>query len=70
MTNQEAYKALSEANVHWDRKDASHIVVWTSGYKTEGMFEIEKFLMQAGMVCLSQDFDKQSGKTMSTFKHK
>lgn len=70
MTNKQAYQALSNANVHWDRKDNNHIVVWTSGYKTQDAYNIEKFLNQAGMQCLEMRFDKICGKTQAVYKHK
>ena len=70
MTNQEAYKELSDKHVHWDRKDSNHIIVWTNGYKTQDCHNIEKFLMQAGMFIVRQEFDKICGKTYSVYKHK
>ena len=70
MTNQQAYEALSNSNVHWDRQDASHIVIWTSGYITADAMNIERFLRQAGMVAMSQDYDSVCGKTKTLYKHK
>ena len=70
LTNKQAYQALTAANVHWDRKDAKHIVVFTSGYKCANCHNIEKYLMQAGMRIVSQEFDRMSGKTFSVYKHK
>jgi hypothetical protein len=70
LTNQQAYDALIESHVHWDRKDSQHIIIWTSGYKTADCMKIETFLMQAGMRCVKQEFDKHCGKTFSIFKHK
>lgn len=70
MTNQQAYQKLTDKNVHWDRKDSGHIIVWTSGYKTQDCHNIESFLMQAGMYIVKQDFDQMSGKTYSIYKHK
>lgn len=70
MNNREAYQALTEARVHWDRKDGNHIIVWTSGYLTAECHEIERFLMQAKMRAVSQEFDKVCGKTVTTYKHK
>lgn len=70
MTNKQAYEALTKANAHWGRKDDKHIYVWTEGYKTADAHNVERFLMQAGMRCMSQEFDSVCGKTCSTFKHK
>lgn len=70
MTNTQAYEALTKANAPWTRKDATHIVVYTSGYVTQEAHDIEKFLMQAGMRLVSQEFDKVCGKTFNVFKHK
>lgn len=70
MTNLEAYEGLTEAGLMWDRKDDRHIWVGTNGYKTEDCREVERFLGQAGMVCLDQEFDSISGKTISLFRHK
>ena len=69
-SNIDAYKALDEAGIHWDRKDANHIIVFTNGYRTREAVNIEQYLMQAGMILLSQDYDKISQKTWNLFKHK
>lgn len=65
----QAYEWLTKNNVHWDRKDSSHIVVWTSGYKTMLCQTIERSLMTAGMRCVVREFDKHCGKTYSVYKH-
>lgn len=70
ITNQQAYQELSAKHVHWDRKDATHIVVWTSGYKTNDCHEIEKFLMRAGMWATSQEYDQLCGKTRTVYCHR
>lgn len=70
LSNKQAYEALTKANAHWDRKDANHIVVWTSGYVTQDAHNVEKFLMQAGMRIVEQEFDRICGKTKNVFKHK
>lgn len=69
MTNQEAYKQLTDRHVHWDRKDSNHIIVWTSGYKTADHRNIAKFLLQAKMVLVNEEFDNICGKTKGIFKH-
>ena len=70
MTNQQAYKILTENNFHWDRVSAKEIIVWTPGYKTAACFEIEEILMKAKMFALKRDFDEMCGKTYTIFKHK
>lgn len=70
MSNQDAYKALTKAGCHWDRKDESHIILWTPGYITQEAHNVEKFLMQAGMRLVAQEFDRVCGKTYNVFKHK
>lgn len=70
MTNEEAYNQLNANNVHWNRKDKNHILVWVSGYMHMDCYEIEKFLLQAGMRLMKQEFDPICGKTVNVFKHK
>lgn len=70
MTNKEAYEKLDESKLQWGRKDKNTIYVWTSGYHTNDMHQIEKVLMQAKMCMISAEFDKMCGKTVSYFKHK
>ena len=70
LTNQQAYEQLTANHVHWDRKSSNEIIVWTSGYLTADCHNIEKFLMQAGMLCIKQEFDQMCGKTYSIFRHK
>lgn len=69
LTNQQAYQQLSDNYVHWDRKDANHIIVWTSGYETADCHDIEEFLMRAGMRCCERKFDRMCGKTYSVYRH-
>lgn len=70
MTNQEAYKYLSDLNLQWARKDSKTIYVWTPGYICQDIHDIEKTLMQAGMRAISQKFDRICGQTVTYFKHK
>lgn len=70
MDNKQAYDALDSSGLQWDRKDSTHILVWTTGYITQDAHNVERFLMQAGMRCISHDFDSHCGKTRSIFKHK
>jgi hypothetical protein len=70
LTNLQAYDALIKAHVHWSRQDANHIVVYTSGYITQEAHNIEKFLMQAGMRLVEQEFDRICGQTKNVFKHR
>lgn len=70
MTNLQAYEALTEANYQWGRIDANTIYVWVTGYKTQDSYDLETFLRQAKMRCMSHDFDERCGKTKSVFKHK
>lgn len=70
MTNKQAYEILNKYYIHWSRKDAKHIIIWTSGYKTQEAHAIEALLRQAKMRIVEQEFDRMCGKTFSVFKHK
>lgn len=70
ISNQQAYETLTKNCIHWDRKDDKHIIVWTSGYKTNQAYEIERYLLTAAMVAVDQQFDNISGKTFTIYKHK
>lgn len=70
MTNKQAYEVLSKNNVHWDRKDATHIVVYTGGNMTSDVYTVAEFLKKAGMVAIDMEFDQVCGKTRTVYRHK
>lgn len=70
MNIQNAFRALTRENIHWDRIDKAHIVVWTSGYNTVDAQAIEKYLMQFKVYLVGQEFDKVCGKTRTVYYHK
>ena len=69
MTRLKAYNELTAKHVHWGRKDAEHIYIWTQGYKCHDHVVIEKYLMQAGFRMVAEDFDSICGKTRAIYKH-
>lgn len=69
MTRQHAYDQLNKNSVFWGRSSDTTIYVHTSGYNTQNAHIIEVFLMKAGFRLVSQEYDKYSGQTTTTYKH-
>lgn len=61
---------LTEANVNWDRLDERTIVVYTSGYKTADMHEIEQYLSRHGLICMAQVWDNIGGCTHAFYRER
>jgi hypothetical protein len=72
MTNQDVYTLLDKLNRPWGRKDATHIYVWTSGYKTchdDGHYGIEAAILPAGFRMIEETFCKENGQTKAVYRH-
>lgn len=63
-----ALERMSNNQDHYDRVNNDTWVVWTSGFKTEEMRDVEMFLQAAEFVCTSSKFDRVCGKTATYFK--
>lgn len=63
VTKSEWFTAVESCTHHWQRKDATHLVLWFSGYKTAEMHAAEAQLKQFGAYALAADFDTLCGKT-------
>jgi hypothetical protein len=68
--NRQAYDKLQELNLMWDRRDANHIVVVTSGYKTEAYYLVSEMLASHKMVQVQAEYDKIGGCTHAVYRHK
>ncbi len=66
----QAYRWMNDEYIHWDRKDSTHIVVYTNGYKTQQAYDIEAKLMTYKFNAMSMDYDSISGKTWTVYKHR
>jgi hypothetical protein len=53
---------------HYDRVDNDTWVVWTSGFETSEMMNIQMFLEAADFMCMRTKFDPICGKTATYFK--
>ena len=64
------FEYIEKNNIHVQRKDykgALAYVVFTRGFQTRECSEIEEVFMKHGLICLSRDFDRTSGNTISRY---
>lgn len=65
---EQIFHDLGRINAHPSINSTEQLVVWTQGYKTQEAYDIERYLMQFGVVLVAQKFDKVCGKTANTFE--